>query len=301
MELRHLCYFVTVAETLHFGQAAERLQLTQPALSKQIAGLEKELEVQLLTRTRRTVQLTAAGQVLLTQARKLLAQVDETVHLVKRTASGEEGTLSLGFTATATFTVLPTLVRRFRDRCPKVELKMQELCTEAQVSALNERKIDVAFLHPPIDERGLKLHPILEEDFVAVLPKQHPLLKYEHIPLVAFSGESLIIHPRQEGPVLYDGFIQLCQQLGFQPNIVKETISLRSRVCLAAAGIGVTFVSESAQAAVGNHDVVCRPLMNCPLKLKFAAAWRQDATAPTVREFLSILLKANEIMFAESK
>ena len=290
MELRHLRYFVTVAEELHFGRAAERLQMTQPALSKQIAGLEKELDVQLLARTKRTVQLTAAGQVLFDQARRLLAQVDETVQLVKRTANGEEGALAIGFTATATSTVLPGLMRRFRDRCPNVELTMQELCTEAQVSALNEHKIDLAFLHPPIDERGLKLYPILEENFVAVLPKGHPLLKYKSLPLRVFAGEPLIIHPRQEGPVLYDGFIQLCHQFGFQPNIVKETISMQTRVCLAAAGIGITFVSESAQSAVGN-EVICRPLADCPMKLQFAAAWRQDAIAPTLREFLAILLE----------
>ena len=292
MELRHLRYFVTVAEELHFGRAAERLQMTQPALSKQVAALEKELDVQLLTRTKRTVRLTAAGQVLFDEAKRLLAQVDDTVQLVKRTANGEEGALAIGFTNTATSTVLPALVRRFRDRCPNVELTMQELCTEAQVRALNEHKIDLAFLHPPIDKRGLKLYPILEENFVAVLPKGHPLLKYEYLPLKALAGEPLIIHPRQEGPVLYDGFMQLCQQLGFQPNIVKETISPQSRVCLAAAGIGITFVAASSQASVG-QEVVCRPLVDCPIKLQFAAAWRQNSTAPTLREFLAILLEKN--------
>lgn len=288
MELRHLRYFVTVAEELHFGRAAERLQMTQPALSKQIAGLEKELAVELLARTKRKVKLTTAGQVLFDEAKQLLSQVDEAIRLVKRTANGEEGTLTIGFTATATSTVLPALVRRFRDRCPNVELTMLELCTEAQVNALNEHKIDLAFLHPPIDERGLKLLPLLEEDFVAVLPKQHSLLAHERIPLAALANESFIIHPRQEGPVLYDGFVRLCQQSGFQPHIVKEARSLQSRVCLAAAGLGITFVSESTQTSVG-ADVVCRPLAECPIKLKFAAAWRQDAVSATLREFLSIL------------
>lgn len=289
MELRHLRYFVTVAEELHFGRAAERLQMTQPALSKQIAGLEKELNVQLFARTKRTVQLTLAGQVLFEQAKDLLSQVDEIIQLVKRTASGEEGTLTIGFTATAASTVLPALVRRFRARCPKVELTLLELCTEAQVKSLNKRQIDLAFLHPPIDERGLNLHPILEEDFLAVLPKQHSLLKYNRIPFAAFSGESFIIHPRHEGPVLYDKFIQLCLQSGFQPRIVKETSSLQPRVCLVASGMGITFVPET-QALVGT-DVICRRLADCPIKLQCAAAWRQDSTAPTLREFLAILFQ----------
>ena len=290
MELRHLRYFVTVAEELHFGRAAERLNMTQPALSKQIAGLEKELNVQLFARTKRTVQLTRAGLVLLDQAKQLLSQADEAVQLVQRTARGQEGTLAIGFTATATSTVLPALVRRFRDRYPNVELTMQELCTESQVSQLKEGKIDLAFLHPPIDERGLKTYPILEENFVAVLPKQHPLLRYECIPLKTLSSEALIIHPRQAGPVLYDGFIQLCQTLGFQPNIVQEATSFHSRVCLVAAGIGITFVPESAQALVG-PDVICRPLADCPISLRFAAAWRQKASIPTLREFLAVLMQ----------
>ncbi|MEM9906024.1 MAG: LysR family transcriptional regulator [Cyanobacteria bacterium P01_D01_bin.44] len=288
MELRHLRYFVMVAETLHFGQAAERLQMTQPALSKQIAGLEKELNVQLFSRTRRTVQLTPAGQVLLEAANPILLQIDEMIQRVKRTASGQEGSLTIGFSTTATATVLPTLVHRFRDRCPKVEIVMTELCTEAQVRALNERKIDLAFLHPPIDERGLKLHPILTEDFRVVLPKQHPLVQHEPIPVAALAGESFILHPRHEGPVLYDGFIRLCHQLGFQPKIVKETLSLQSRVCLVAAGVGITFVSESAQDRVG-PNVICKPLADCPIQLHFAAAWRQDAIPPTLREFLTLL------------
>ncbi|MBD2261256.1 LysR family transcriptional regulator [Pseudanabaena sp. FACHB-2040] len=289
MELRNLRYFVTVAEELHFGRAAERLQLTQPALSKQIASLEKELGAQLFTRTKRTVALTAAGQVFWEQAVQILAQLEEAIHLIQRTARGEAGHLRIGFTETATHTVLPALVRRFRDRFPNVKLTMLELCTEAQVAALTVRQIDVAFLHPPIDERGLKLYSLLEEDFVAVLPKQHPLLSYEQIPVSAFADEPLIIHPRKEGPALYDGLIQICQQAGFQPKIVQESISARTRICLVAAGIGISFVPQSVQPSVV-PDVACRALADCPMKLKFAAAWQQSSTAPTLQAFLDILL-----------
>lgn len=288
MEFRQLRYFVTIAEELHFGRAAERLHMTQPALSKQIVVLEKEIGVQLLARTKRTVQLTIAGQVFLERAKQLLFQADEAIQLARRTADGEQGRLTIGFTTTATYTVLPELVRRFRDRYPKVELTMLELCTEAQVIALNQREIDLAFLHPPIDERGLAVHSILEESFVVVLPKQHPLLKEDCLSLKALADEAFIVHPRQEGPVLYDGFIHLCQQLGFQPNIVKEVISHQTRICLVAAGMGLTFVPESVQSLVG-ADVACRPIEDSPIKLQFAAAWRQDCAAPTLREFLAVV------------
>jgi DNA-binding transcriptional LysR family regulator len=293
MELRLLRYFVAVAEELHFGRAADRLHLTQPALSKQIVVLERELGVSLLTRTKRVVQLTIAGQVFLEQAKQLLIQAETAIQLTKRTARGEVGQLSIGFTSTATYKDLPKLLRRFRDRFSNVELNLQELSTEAQVAALNERKIDLAFLHPPIDERGLKLHPILEEQFLVVLPKNHPLLGYTKIPVAALANQAFIIHPRQEGPTLYDGFIQLCQQFGIQPNIVKESISLQTCVCLVAAGIGISFVSECVQPLVGT-DVECRPLLDSPITLKFAAAWRKDFISPTLQEFLVVLLNDGE-------
>jgi DNA-binding transcriptional LysR family regulator len=177
MELRQLRYFVTVAEELHFGHAAERLKMTQPALSKQIMVLEKELNVQLLTRTKRVVALTHAGQVFLERARFLLAQTEATIQSTQRTARGEEGQLTIGVTAPATQTVLPDLLRAYRDRFPKVELKLSLLGVESQVNALNQGHIDLGFVHPPIDMRGLELYNIHEEDYVAVLPEYHRLLQ----------------------------------------------------------------------------------------------------------------------------
>jgi DNA-binding transcriptional LysR family regulator len=288
MEFQQLRYFVMVAEELHFGRAADRLHITQPALSKQIAKLEKEIGVALLIRTKRTVQLTSAGQVLLEQAKQLLFQTDAAVQLTRRTAHGEVGHLTIGFTETATHTVLPKLMQVFRRTHANVELTMLELSTEAQVAALNDDKIDLAFLHPPIDQRGLDLQPILEANFVVVLPQQHPLTQYERIVPGALIDESFIIHPRKEGPNLYDRFIQICQAAGFQPKIVKESVSLQTRICLVIAGLGITFTPENLQFLVGN-EVVCKPLENCPIRLKFAAAWRQSSASSTLREFLKIM------------
>lgn len=288
MDFRQLQYFVAVAEELHFGRAADRLQITQPALSKQIAGLETTLEVQLLFRTKRTVELTHAGQTFLHQARQLLHQKETAIQLTRQTGCGDIGHLSIGFTKTATQTVLPQLLRDFLKRYPKVEIEMVELTTEAQVKALNQDVIDLAFLHPPIDQRGLQVYPILEESFVAVLPPQHPLGQYDVIPLKALAQEPLIIHPRQEGPILYDGFLQVCQRVGFQPQIVKESISLQTRLCFVAAGLGITFVSDQFQSLVGNN-VICRPLENCPIHLQFGAAWRQRSSNPALHNLLQIL------------
>lgn len=292
MEFRQLRYFVSVAQELHFGRAAERLQITQPALSKQIRVLETELGIGLFIRTKRTVKLTQAGEVFLEQAQQLLVYAEEAVKLAKRTALGEVGRLSVGFTATATYTVLPELIGRFRVHYPQVEVEMLELSTEAQVTALNRGQIDLGFLHPPIDARGLELYPILAEEFVVVLPQQHHLLHKQSLSLKDLAAESFILHPRSEGPFLYDGFLKLCHQAGFYPQIVKEVNAHQTRICFVAAGIGITFIPAGMQRLVSN--LVCKPIKDLPLKLEFAAAWRSLVTKPILQEFLT-LLKSEQI------
>ncbi|MDJ0573410.1 MAG: LysR family transcriptional regulator [Pleurocapsa sp. MO_192.B19] len=288
MELRQLRYFVTVAQELHFGRAAERLQITQPALSKQIRVLETELEIELFIRTKRTVNLTKAGEVFFAQAKQLLRQAEEAIQLAKRTAIGEVGRLTIGFTATATYTVLPELIRDFRSRYPQVEVEMLQLCTEEQVAALNRGEIDLGFLHPPIDARGLEIYPILSEDFILVLPPQHRLIDKQSLFLKDLAAESFLLHPRQEGPFLYDGFLKLCRQAGFEPQIVKEVNSHQTRICLVAAGMGITFIPAGLQTSISN-DLVYKPMEDLPIKLEFAAAWRSLATMPVLQEFLTLL------------
>lgn len=288
VNFRQLQSFVAVAEELHFGRAAKQLKITQPALSKQIVSLEKMLGVQLLLRTKRTVELTYAGQIFLHQAHQLLSQKEAAIQLTRRTGGGDIGHLSIGFTKTAAQTVLPPLLRDFRQRYPQVTLKMTDLSTEAQVAGLNQNTIDIAFLHPPIDLRGLMVRSILTEEFLAVLSPQHPLASCDVIPLAALANEPLIIHPREEGPSLYEGFLQACQVAGFQPHIVQESISFQTRLCLAAAGIGITFISDRLQPLLGD-TVVCRPIKNCPIFLEFGAAWRQRSTNPALYNLMQIM------------
>ncbi len=288
MEFRQLRYFVTVAQELHFGKAAARLEITQPALSKQIHLLETKLGIQLFMRTKRTVKLTKAGEVFLEQTQRLLEQAEKAIKLAKRTALGEVGKLTIGFTVTATYTVLPDLIRRFRSYYPEVEVEMLELCTEAQVSALNQGKIDLGFLHPPIDSRGLEVYPILAEEFVVVLPPQHPLLSKQSLSLKDLASESFILHPRIEGPFLYDGFLKSCHRVGFEPQIVKEVGSHQSRICFVAAGMGITFI-PSGLKPLASQDLVCKPIKDISLKLELAAAWRSIAMMPVLQEFLRLL------------
>ena len=290
MEFRQLRYFVTVAQELHFGRAAERLDITQPALSKQIRVLETNIGIKLFFRTKRSVKLTPAGEVFLKEAQQLLQQAENAIAKAQRTAKGEVGKLAIGFTATATYTVLPELIGRFRSSYPGVEVEMLELCTEAQVTALNQGEIDLGFLHPPIDSRGLELYPLLSEKFVALLPQQHHLITQKSLSLKDLAQESFILHPRSEGPFLYDEFFKLCRKNGFKPEIVKEVNSHQTRICLVAAGMGITFIPAGLQTLM-NSDLVCKPIKNLPLKLEFAAAWRSIVVMPVLQEFLILLDK----------
>ena len=293
MEFRQLRYFVQVARDLHFGRAAESLDITQPALSKQIRVLESKLGIELFIRTKRKVELTKAGEVFLTQAQQLLQQADAAVRQAKHTALGKLGKLNIGFTSTAAYTILPDLIRCFRASYPQVEVEMLELCTEAQVKALNRGEIDLGFLHPPIDSRGLKLYPILSEEFVVVLPKEHDLIFQESLSLSDLASESFILHPRAEGPFLYDEFLKLCRQAGFEPQIVREVDTHQTRIFWVAAGMGITFIPQGLQTSI-TPDLVCKPMKNLPIKLNFSAAWRSIVSVPVLEEFLKLLFKKGE-------
>ncbi|MBD2772691.1 LysR family transcriptional regulator [Iningainema tapete] len=287
MEFRHLTYFVAVAEELHFGRAAKRLYVTQQALSKQIHCLEAELEIQLFYRTKRSCQLTEAGVVFLEEARRLLDQALHAVQVTKRVARGEVGQLKLSFASPALHSVLPKILKIFRETHPDVEVILKEISTLEQVKALLKNEVDVGFLYPPINENSLNLQPILEEALMIVLPAYHPLAALKHLPLEALANEPFILHPRHEGPVLYDQIMSLCEQAGFQPKVVQEVAMSQTRIGWVAAGIGISFVFASLQNLI-NSEVVYRALDGATLTLQLAAAWRVDNSSPVLQEFLKV-------------
>lgn len=288
MKLHAFHYFVAVAEELHFGKAAARLQITQPALSRQIHRLETELGIQLLRRTKRTVELTEAGVAFLSEIRKALQQVDTAVQVAQRIARGEVGSLRIAFTPSSMHTVLPAILKHFRDRYPDVELAMTEICTLDQINGLRTETIDLGFLHPPIDDALLNLYPLQGERLLVALPHTHALAQQPQIPLKSLATESFILHPRYEGPVLYDQFLALCQHAGFEPRIVYEEVKHQTRIGLVAAGMGITFVPESLQKA-GLMGVSYAPLMGESLELQLAVAWRQHEMSPVIERFLQVV------------
>lgn len=288
MELHALRYFVAVAEELHFGRAAVRLRITQPALSRQIRSLEAELGIELLRRTKRTVELTEAGAIFLVEVRKALQQVESAIHRAQQVARGEIGCLRIAFAPSAMHTVLPKILKQFRDRYPNVKLELTELCTLDQVDRLQTDIIDVGFLHPPIDVSVLKLFPLPGEKLVVALSQTHPLAKQKYLSLKALASEPFILHPRYEGPVLYDQILNLCRNSGFEPRIVHEEVKHQTRVGLVAAGVGIAFVPESTQQ-FGLAGVSYCTLIGESPELQLALAWRRENLSPVLREFIQVV------------
>lgn len=295
MELHDLHYFVAVAENLHFGRAAEQLHLTQPALSRQIRALENELEVQLFYRTKRKVELTIAGQTFLEEARQILRHAERAVLTTRKVARGEMGELKLSFTASALRSVVPQILRVFRDRYPEVRLTLTEQCTCDQVEALLARQIDVGFLHPPVDETLLVTIPLRTDVCAIALPEDHPLVRKKLLNLSDLAHEPFLLHPRQEGPNFYDRILRLCQEAGFRPNVVQEVTANQTRIGLVAAGMGITFIPETLQD-IGDPTVIYRYLQGPAPTLPLAIARRCDDTSPVVQHFCKVVddqLKTN--------
>jgi len=253
MDIRHLRYFLAVAEEKHITRAAEKLGIQQPPLSQQIKALEDELDVRLFRRLPRGVELTDAGESLLPDARAIMAQMERAVAKVHRTARGQQGAIVVGFTSSAPFhPFLPGVIRQFRESHPGVSLKLEEAGTNALVAAIQSEEMDAAFIRSPVANRqGLAVHELFEEEMLAALPSGHryaPLAtgeKSRPLGLEAFAEEAFVLYRRPEGPGLYDGIIAACHRAGFNPRIEQEAPRIVSTLNLVAAGLGISLVPAS--------------------------------------------------------
>ena len=292
MELRHLRYFVAVAEEGHVTRAAERLGIQQPPLSQQIQSLERELDAQLFRRKPRGVELTPAGRALYDEAKAILARTEEAVAATKRAARGEAGRIGIGFTSSASFhPFVPRTIRAFRETHPLVALALEESGTSELVGALRSQAIDAAFVRSPFGESvDLTVRPLLDEPMVAALPSGHPLsTANEPLPLAALAGEIFILYRRPVGPGLHDAIIAACDRAGFSPQIGQEAPRMLSTLSLVAAGLGVTVVpaSMSRLEAEGVAYLALDPSaeLAAPLNL----AYRRGESAAAVRRFVGLV------------
>lgn len=298
MELRHLRYFMVVAEELNFTRAAERLHIAQPPLSQQIQALEAELKVQLFERKKRPLQLTAAGQVLLTEARLVFATVERAIISTKRASRGEIGRLVVGANSSIANSVLPDILRVFRSRFGDVELVLRELTSFQQIQELRSapggsaslsRVIDVGFDRLPNEnenESDLSFLPILQESLVIALPEQHPLADQLQIPLKALADEPFVLPPPDLVPS-YSQIINLCQQVGFTPKVVQQATWMITVLSLVAGGVGVALLPANAQNLV-RKGVVYREIQGENLTRQLAVIWRRDDSSIILREFIAV-------------
>jgi DNA-binding transcriptional LysR family regulator len=289
VELRHLRYFVAVAEERHFGRAAERLHIAQPPLSQQIRRLEAELGTPLLHRTTRRVELSPAGEVLLPRAREILAAVDAATHDAQRAARGEYGSLAIGFTGSATYAMLPGLASALRTALPGVALDLRgEMLTPAQVAGLLDGTLDLGLLRPPVRQSELAVEVLRRETLVAVLPNTHRLAGVDAIPLEELEDDPFVTYPSHFRSVLHDAVEETCAAHGFRPRVALEVSETATLVSFVAAGIGVSLVPDSVRHMTV-EGAVYRPLAREPAAVELAAAWRRDDDTPVLERALEIV------------
>ena len=286
MELRHLRYFVAVADTLHFGQAAARLRIAQPSLSHQIRQLEDDLQVGLLHRTKRRVELTDAGRLFLQESRDIIARADRATVIARRMGSVDARRLRVGIGYCTDQSDIAALLGAFNAQHHGIQVETKTLSVPAQLAALVDGQLDIAFARPPVSDHSLMSEVVIREALVVALPPKHRLVSRSRLPLSALRNELFILPPRDAVPVFHDAVLKACRAAGFVPQAPHEADHLHMVLGLVAAGAGVALVPASARKA--HHDEVAyRALHPAPEKLETALAWRRDDKSPALAEFIS--------------
>jgi hypothetical protein len=286
--------FVVVAEEGHITRAAERLNTQQPPLSLRMRALEKRLEVQLLRRKPRGVELTAAGEVLLTHARTLLEQHARALDAVQRAGRGELGRLIIGTIPTGPMhPLMPASVRRFRERYPDAAVALEECMADELLQRLRDERVDVAFLRSiPRDVSGLTVETLLTESMVVALPRGHALAKQVatmQISMRDLQAEAFIVFARQQGPAFYDSTVAACHRAGFSPRIAQEAPRVTLALGLVAAGLGVSVMPASMQRVALDGIVFRRIDESAGISAVLALGWRKNDRSKALANYLALV------------
>jgi len=296
MELRQLRYVIAVAEERNITRAAERLGMQPPPLSRQIRAIEREIDAQLFRRKPRGVELTAAGRAFVDNARAVLAQVDHTFETTRRTARGEQGRISAGYSSSVAFhPLVPRIIREFREAFPLVAVTLVECDPTDLIERMQDERIDVAFIRrlEPNTE-GIDINLLLEESMVVALPSGHAIAQCDEgrgaaLPLKALAGETFILYGDTKGALLMqsNAFVAACHAAGFSPRIGQVVPHISARLNLIAAGLGVAVVAASLQH-INMEGVAFRRLKGAArLKAPLSIAARRGDPSPVVRQFLN--------------
>jgi DNA-binding transcriptional LysR family regulator len=293
MELRQLRLFSAVAEELHFGRAALRLHLSQPALTYQIQRLEKDLGYRLFDRSKRRVELTLAGEALFDGARVLLGDADQLVETARRVARGEVGVLRIGCVASVLYSLFPAVVRTTREEYPDIQIIVAEKKTGDQIKALQTGRLDVGLIHLPIGgSPGLEVVPLFTERVGIALPDTHRLAGQQLISLADLAQEPFVLFPRELEPDTYDHFIQTCASVGFAPTVSQEAENVQTLLVMVSSGLGVAFLPSSVMDSAARPGVVFRQVTPAP-EITTAIAWLRGHANPAVALFRDVVLEEN--------
>jgi DNA-binding transcriptional LysR family regulator len=294
MELRHLRYFIAVAEELHFTRAAERLHIGQPPLSHAIQVLEADLGAQLFERTKRSVRLTQAGTLFLLDARRILSLSDQAAETARRAQRGEAGELRIGFTFSTPLTPLfATVINRYRARYPNVTLTLHEMATMRQTEALAQRTLDLGFVRPPegLVPDGLSLTALREDALMLVLPTSSPLCRKKQVAMREVAALPFVMYPQNAGTGIYPQILRLCRAAGFAPRIGQQAGEASTIVGLVAAGCGVSVLPASFDRI--RMDGACyRPIADKGATTTLLLAQRTGERTPLADAFIALALEA---------
>jgi len=290
LELRHLRYFVAVAEELNFSRAAERLHMAQPPLSVAIRQLEQEVGAELLARSTREVRLTSAGGVLLEGARRLLDGLEGTLAATRRAADGQLGTLRVGFSWSARFSTLPVLGQALARSSPDVTLITQEMWNARMPQALQSANIDVAISLCPELDSELAYEPVRRERVAALLPEGHPRASAPEVELSALAKDTFLIFPRELAPRLHDAMLAICRGAGFEPKLSKRPFHSAGDTGTLSAGDSVALAPESVRGAL--PGVVAVALAGAGRWLDTYMLWNERTAPPAAERLRDVARRA---------
>jgi len=305
MELRNIRYFLAVAEELNFRRAAERLFITQPSLSAQLKKLEEEIDARLLDRDTHRVSLTAAGRSFAESGRRILRDVEDCARTVRRIARGEMGRLSVAFVPSLGHGLLPRIMRRYRRQFPQMELHLVEMDTPQQIEAIGDNRLDVGFIGLGIGTNtasDIKMETVVEERLMAVLPEDHPLLangqrQLKSLRLSSLANERFVLAARHSAPLYNPWVILLCQQAGFQPQVIQETGQPVTVLNYVAAGIGVSILPAQF-SRLSTAGVRFLPLSHPVPLYRYCAAWSKRNEHSALRHIVRV---AHEVVALTSQ
>ena len=289
MNLRSLRCFLAVAEELHFGRAAKRLNISQPPLTQHIKALEEELGATLFNRTKRSVRITDAGRALLDEARRLVTHSDGLRHIVQHADGGNSGYLRAGFITSSVFTDARKVYARLSRGVQGVTVIWQEMSSSEQIEALYEDKLDIAFLHAPPHHPGLVAHLLVRDPLVMAVPSVHPLAARKTVSLVEVAGDNVILPLRHMSPIFYDEIIAACRKAGISPTVpLHQPRNLLTILSLVSVGAGVSVIPRTL-ASAGFPGVKFMRIKGSKLYSETSALWRPGNSSATLTRVLAAL------------